>query len=431
MRYSKIKTSFFIRNRTKLIKKLERNSITIINSNDEMPRNGDQYFPYRQNSNLFYLTGIDQEKTSLILNPDNNNKDLREVLFIRRSSSKLEIWEGKKLTPDEAREISGIHTVRWEDEFDAVLAELMTTADNVYLNLPENPKFNPEIIVKEYRFENILRNKYPLHSYKRLAPLLNELRLIKEPEEIELIMKSCEITKEAFIKVSGYVRPEVMEYEIEAEITREYLKRGANGHAFQPIVASGKNACVLHYIKNSHKLKKGDLVLLDFGCEYANYAADCSRTLPMNGKFSPRQKELYDAVLRVFRYAKGIMKKGTTINKLHKQVASCWEEEHIKLGLYTGKDVRNQDKNEPLWSKYYLHGTSHFLGLDVHDVGNKDVVLRSGMVLTCEPGIYIPEERTGIRLENDILITVDGNTDLMENIPIETEEIEMLMNSEN
>ena len=431
MRYTKIKTSLFIRNRARLIKKMGRNSITIINSNDEMPRNGDQYFPYRQNSNLFYLTGIAQEKTSLILYPDNKNIDLREVLFIRRSNSKLEIWEGKKLAPAEAKEISGIATVRWEDEFDAVLSEFMTTTDNVSLNLPESPKFNPEIIVKEYRFANELKNKYPLHSYKRLAPVLNELRLIKEPEEIELMRKSCEITREAFMKVLGHVKPGVMEYEIEAEITCEYLKRGTNGHAFQPIVASGINACVLHYIKNNHKCKNGDLVLLDFGSEYANYAADCSRTLPVNGKFSRRQKELYEATLRVFRFAKSIMKKGTTINKLHKKVTACWEEEHIKLGLYTRQEVKGQDKNEPLWAKYYLHGTSHFLGLDVHDVGNKDTILKPGMVLTCEPGLYIFKENTGIRLENNILITEDGNIDLMENIPIEPDEIEMLMNSES
>ncbi len=430
MRYSKIKSDLFARNRKKLIKRLAANSVVIINSNDEMPRNGDQYFPFRQNSNLFYLSGIVQEKTSLLLYPDNKNKELREVLFIRKSSSKLEIWEGRKLTPDEAKEISGIETIRWEDEFNSIFAELMTAADNIYLNIPENPKFNPEIVVKEYRFESELKKKYPLHTYKRLAPLINELRLIKEPEEIELIRKSCEITRDTFMKVPGHIRAGVAEYEIEAAITYEYLKRGANGHAFHPIVASGANACVLHYIKNNSKLKKGELVLLDFGSEYANYAADCSRTLPVDGKFSRRQKELYNSTLRVFRYARSIMKKGTTINKLHKKVTSCWEEEHIKLGLYTRKDLRNQDKDEPLWGKYYLHGTSHFMGLDVHDVGNKDVELKPGMVLTCEPGIYIPAEKTGIRLENDILITEDGNVDLMDNIPVEPEEIEMLMNAE-
>jgi Xaa-Pro aminopeptidase len=430
MRYSKIKSDLFARNREKLVKRLAANSIVIVNSNDEMPRNGDQYFPFRQNSNLFYLTGIVQEKTSLVLYPDNKNKELREVLFIRKSSSKLEIWEGRKLNPDEAREISGIETIRWADEFNSVLAELMTIADNVYLNIPENPKFNPEIIVKEYRFESELKKKYPLHKYNRLAPLINEMRLIKEPEEIELIRKSCEITRDAFIKVLAHIRAGITEYEIEAVITHEFLKRGAGGHAFQPIVASGANACVLHYIKNNIKLKKGELVLLDFGSEYANYAADCSRTLPVEGRFSRRQKELYNSTLRVFKYARSIMKKGTTINKLHKKVTSCWEEEHIKLGLYTGKDLKKQNKDEPLWGKYYLHGTSHFMGLDVHDVGNKDVELKPGMVLTCEPGIYIPAEKTGIRIENDILITENGNVDLMDSIPVEPEEIEMLMHSE-
>jgi Xaa-Pro aminopeptidase len=430
MRYSKIKSDLFARNRKKLIKRLAANSVVIVNSNDEMPRNGDQYFPFRQNSNLFYLTGIVQEKTSLVLYPDNKNKELREMLFIRKSSSKLEIWEGRKLTPDEAREISGIETIRWEAEFNSVLSELMTVADNVYLNIPENPKFNPEIIVKEYRFESELKKKYPLHTYKRLAPLINEMRLIKEPEEIELIRKSCEITRDAFMKVPAHIRTGITEYEIEALITYEFLRKGAGGHAFQPIVASGANACVLHYIKNNSKLKKGELVLLDFGSEYANYAADCSRTLPVDGKFSRRQKELYNSTLRVFKYARSIMKKGTTINKLHKKVTSFWEEEHVKLGLYTKKDLKKQDKDKPLWGRYYLHGTSHFMGLDVHDTGNKDVELKPGMVLTCEPGIYIPAEKTGIRLEDDILITEDGNVDLLESIPIEPEEIEMLMNSE-
>jgi Xaa-Pro aminopeptidase len=429
MRYSKIETSLFKKNRTKLIRKLDKNSIAIINSNDQMPRCGDQYFPYRQNSNLFYLTGIIQEKTSLILYPGHKNSNLREILFIRRTNSKLEIWEGKKLTIEEAKEISGVSTVKWLDELNNVLSEFMTVAGNVYINLPENPKFNPEVTVKEIRFANELKNKYPLHSYKRLAPIISELRLIKEPEEIELMKKAVDITKEAFIRAVGFVRPGIKEYEIEAEITHEYIKRGSEGHAFQPIVASGKNACILHYIKNNQECKDGDLVLLDFGAEYANYAADCSRTIPVNGKFNRRQKELYGSVLRVFKFARGIMRKGTTINKLHKEVCGLWEEEHIKLGLYTRNEAKNQNKKEPLWAKYYLHGTSHFLGLDAHDVGNKDVKLMPGMILTCEPGIYIPGENTGIRLENDILITEKGNIDLTGEIPVEPDEIESIMNA--
>ena len=429
MRYLPVNNKLYRRNRQKLIKKIQKDSLVIVNSNDKMPRSADQYFPYRQNSNMFYLTGIIQEKTSLILYPDHNNTDSREILFIRKSNSKLEIWEGKKLTIDEAKEISGINTVKWIDEFDTVLSELMTKADNVYLNLPENPKFNPEVVVKELRFANELKSKYPLHCYKRLTPVLNELRLIKEPEEIDLMKKACDITKEAFGRVLGFVKPGVMEYEIEAEITHEFLKKGSDGHAFPPIVASGKNACVLHYIKNNQKCRNGDLVLLDFGAEYANYAADCSRTIPVSGRFSKRQKELYEATLRVFKFAISIMKKGTTINKLHKEVSAYWEEEHIKLGLYTRKEVKSQDKDEPLWTKYYMHGTSHFLGLDAHDAGNRDVVLRAGMILTCEPGIYIPEENTGIRLENDILITEAGNTDLTGDIPIEPDEIESIMNT--
>ena len=429
MKYLPVNNKLYKRNREKLIKKLKKDSLAVLNSNDQMPRSGDQYFPYRQNSDLFYFTGIIQEKTSLILCPDHNNTDLREILFIRKSNRKLEIWEGKKLTLAEAKEISGIKTVKWLDEFDSVLSDLMTKAENVYINLPENPKFNPEVVVKELRFTDELKKKYPLHCYKRLTPILNELRIIKEPEEIELMKKACDITKEAFMRVLRFVKPGVMEYELEAEITHEFLKRGSDGHAFQPIVASGKNACVLHYIKNNQKCKNGDLVLLDFGAEYANYAADCSRTIPVNGKFTTRQRDLYNASLRVFRFAKSIIKPGTTINKLHKKVCDFWQEEHIKLGLYTKKEAKNQEKKEPLWTKYYLHGTSHFLGLDAHDVGNKDVELMPGMVLTCEPGLYIPDENTGIRLENDILITNEGNTDLMEDIPIEADEIEGIINS--
>ncbi len=431
MRYSKIDAGLFKKNRARLISKLDRNSLTIINSSDQMPRNGDQYFPYRQNSNLFYLTGVIQEKTSLILCPGHNNTDLREILFIMRSNSKLEIWEGKKLAQEEAREISGINTVKWLDEFNSVLSDLMTGVDNVYISLPENPKFNPEVIVKELRFANELKGKYPLHCYKRLTPVINELRLVKEPEEIELIKKTCDITKEAFIRLLGFVKPGIMEYEIEAEITHEFLKRGSDGHAFQPIVASGKNACVLHYIKNNQKCMDNDLVLLDFGAEYANYAADCSRTIPISGKFGRRHKELYESTLRVFRFAKSIMKEGTTINKIHNEVCKLWEEEHIKLGLYTSKEAKNRGKEEALWTKYYLHGTSHFLGLDAHDAGSKDVILMPGMVLTCEPGIYIPEEDTGIRLENDILITEEGNIDLTGDIPVEPDEIETLMNTKS
>ncbi len=429
MKYPGINPGLFIKNREKLISRLDKNSIAIIHANYEMPRSGDQYFPYRQNSDLFYLTGINQEKTILVLCPGHYDKELREILFILKSDKKLEIWEGKKLTRDKAGEISGINTVRWADEFDNVLHSLMPAISNVYINISEYPKFNPEVKQKSLRFANELKKKFPLHCYKRLTPGLTELRLVKEKEEIDLIKTACGITKEAFIRALKYVRPGVMEYEIEAEISHEYIRRGATDHAFRPIVASGNNACVLHYIDNNKECRNGDLLLMDFGAEYANYASDCSRTVPINGKFTGRQKELYDATLKVFKFARSLMKPGTTINKLHRRVCECWEEEHIKLKLYTKDEVKNEDKKEPFWSKYYLHGTSHFMGLDVHDVGSKDVELKPGMVLTCEPGIYIFEENTGIRLENDILITEKGNVDLMEDIPIEAQEIEEIMNS--
>lgn len=429
MRYSKIDHRLFIKNREKLDGRIEKNSIAIIHSNDQMPRSGDQYFPFRQNSDLFYLTGINQEQTILILCPGHHDKELREVLFIRKSSKKLEIWEGKKLSRNEATEISGIKTIKWADEFDSILLSLMPLIQNVYINLSEYPKFNPDVKQKNLRFANELKKRFPLHSYKRLTPVLTELRLSKEKEELDLIKTACSITREAFIRTLKFIKPGIMEYGIEAEIVHEYITRGANDYAFQPIVASGSNACVLHYIENNKKCMNGELLLMDFGAEYANYASDCSRTIPVNGKFTKRQKELYEAALRVFKFARSLIIPGTTINKLHKKVCELWQEEHIKLKLYTKNEVRKQDKKEPLWSKYYLHGTSHFMGLDVHDVGGKDVVLKPGMVLTCEPGIYVFEENTGIRIENDILITEKGNVDLMKDIPVEVQEIEDIMNA--
>jgi Xaa-Pro aminopeptidase len=418
-----IPLALFEKNRLRLAHSLKSHSLAILHSNDEMNRSGDQYYPYRQDSDLFYLCGIEQEKSILLLAPDHPDETLHEVLFIRKPDRKLETWEGHKYTLEEARAISGIRTVKYENEFDAVMAALLMYTENVYLNLPELPKFIPELPNRNLRLAHELKLKFPAHKYERLAPLMRDLRTLKSDEEVALIREACHITRDAFLRVLKTVKPGIMEYEVEAEITYEFVRKGARGHAYQPIIASGINACALHYNANSKACADGDLLLMDFGSEYANYAADCTRTIPVNGSFSPRQRDLYNAVLNVFRFACSQMKPGNSINKLHAEVCRRFSQEHIKLGLYTAEDLASQDKENPLYQQYYMHGTSHFLGLDVHDVGSKDVEFRPGMVLTCEPGIYIPAEKTGIRIESNILITHDGNVDLMKDIPLEVADI--------
>ena len=427
MRYSTIKSSLFIKNRKKLYKLLKGNSIAIINSADEMPRNGDQTFPYRQNSDFFYLTGIEQEKSILLICTGCKNPDYKEILFILKPEKTLEIWEGHKLNKEEAKTISGIDNIQYIGSFNDILREIILSSENIYLNRNENPKFETPVPYKDVRFAKEIKEKYPFHNYKRLAPLLTELRLVKEPEEIELIKKACEITTSAFHKVLKFIHSGVKEYEIESEISAEFIRNGAGGHAYQPIVASGKDNCVLHYVSNDKVCKDGDLVLMDFGAEYANYAADTTRTIPVNGKFTLRQKEVYNAVLRVMKKATELIKPGNTINKVNEEVNRLIEQELIILGLAQKSDIENKEKRDTVRMKYFMHGNSHFMGLDVHDVGTKDTVFKPGMVMSCEPGIYIEEEGFGIRLENDILVTEDGQIDLLAEEPIEIEDIERIM----
>jgi Xaa-Pro aminopeptidase len=429
MRYNSIEKEFFVKNRDRLTKELLSNSIALIYGSHQMPRNGDQFFPYRQNSDFFYLTGIEQEKSVLMICNNADVKELQQVLFILKPDKDLEIWEGKKLTKGEAQKISGIKTVKYLEDLEMILHSLICTNHNIYFNTLELPKFKSEVSSRDDDNLSKIKQQYPTHSYQRLAPILQELRLVKSNEEVEIIRKSCSITKDAFLRVLKSVRPDRKEYEIEAEISYEFIRNGASGHAYAPIIAGGINACSLHYLENDCVLKGGDLLLMDFGAEYANYSADLSRTIPINGKFTPRQREAYEATLRVFKFARNLMIPGTTINKFHKKVCRKWEEEHMRLGLYSQKDIENNESENPLWFKYFMHGTSHFLGLDVHDVGTRDTEFKPGMILTCEPGLYIPEEGFGIRIENDILITEDGNIDLMEDIPIEAEDIEHLMKS--
>jgi Xaa-Pro aminopeptidase len=427
MRYQAVPPAFFIDNRRKLTTLLKPNSLAIVHSSDEYPRNGDQCYPFRQNSDMFYLSGLDQEKCILTLCPDHPLENMREIVFTVKTNDTMVTWYGHKYTLDQARDISGVKTVKWLDEFDETLRDLIVRAEFVYLNANENNRFLTEVPSRDLRFAQKLKEGYPVHKYERLAPLVTSLRLQKEAVEIELIRKACDISKKAFERILKAVRPGMMEYEIEAEISYEFIRNGAAGHSFYPIVASGASACVLHYISNDKPLRDGDLVLIDYGAEYANYAADITRTIPVNGKYSPRQKECYNAVLRTMKAAKKLIVAGSTIDKINAEVCRILEKEMIGLGLFTEEDVRNQHADSPLYFKYYMHGNSHFMGMDVHDVGLKQTEIKPGMVFSCEPGLYIREEGIGIRIENDILVTENGPVDLMENIPVEADEIEALM----
>ena len=427
MRYKNINADLFIRNRKKLVNNLKPNSVVIVLSNDESQRNGDQFHPYRQSSDMFYLTGLDQEKCILCLCPDHPTESLREIVFTVQTNDSMVTWYGHKYSLEQAKEVSGATTVKWLDSFDDTVKDLILRSENIYLNTYENARFSCDVASRELRYAKGLKKEFPLHNYERLNPLLTEFRLCKEPEEIEMMQQACDITEKAFRRVLKTTRPGIMEYEVEAEITHEFISNGAGGHAYYPIVASGVNACVLHYIKNDQRLKNGDLILLDFGAEYGNYAADLTRTIPINGKFNKRQKDCYNAVLRVMRKATQLIVPGTTIEQINKDVTKLMEAEMIGLGLFTAKDVKEQNPDSPMYFKYYMHGNSHFLGLDVHDVGTRQVVLKPGMVLSCEPGLYIKEEEIGIRIENDILVSENGPIDLLKNVPIEVEEIEALM----
>lgn len=427
MKYSAIDKNLFIENRKKFVAQLQPQSIAIFHSNDEMPRNGDGTFMFRQQSDLFWLTGIDQEQTILVIAPEHPLPEYREVLFLRKTNEHIAVWEGHKYTKEEGREASGIQNIYWVEDFQSMLAVMMHHSTNVYINLNENDRFSTEVVYRDERKARELRDKYPNHNYQRSGAIMARLRAIKSDAEIKLMQTACDITDKAFRRVLGFVEPGVMEYQIEAEITHEFLWNRANGHAYYPIIASGASACVLHYTENNKVCKDGDVILLDFGAEYANYAADLTRSIPVNGKFTRRQKDVYNAVLRVMRAAIKMLVVGNTIPKYHEEVGRIMEQELIGLGLLKAEEVKKQDPKQPLYKRYFMHGTSHFLGLDVHDIGSRYEPMQAGMVFTCEPGIYIPEEDLGIRIENDILITAKGPVDLMAAIPIEAEEIEELM----
>jgi Xaa-Pro aminopeptidase len=428
MKYIPISSDLFINNRKNFVLRTKSNSIAIFHANDEFPKNGDQTFLFKQNADFFYLTGIDQEQSVLILYPDCPNPLYKEVLFLRQTNEHIAVWEGHKYTKEEARKASGIENVQWLDEYDNILHTIINYATYVYINTNENDRYSHSVPYRDIRMFEQLRQKYPLHKYERSAVILRDLRALKSDIEVELTRTACSITKDAFIRVLKFVRPGIAEYEIEAEITHEFLRQRATGHAYSPIIASGPNANVLHYIDNNQVCRDGDVALFDFGAEYANYNADMTRSIPVNGKFAKRQRQVYDAVLRVMRGAAGLIQAATLLSDYHEEVGKMMSSELIGLKLLDKHDVEKQDTRMPLYKKYFMHGTSHHLGLDVHDFANRYKPFEVGNILTCEPGIYIPHEGLGIRLENDILITRGGNIDLMADIPIEAEEIEEIMN---
>ncbi|HRH02078.1 MAG TPA: aminopeptidase P family protein [Bacteroidia bacterium] len=427
MKYKSIDSKLFSENRLRFAKKLAANSLAVFNSNDIMPTNADGHMGFRQNADLFYLSGIDQEESILLIYPDAKDVAHREILFLKETNEHIAVWEGHKYTKDEATATSGIKTIYWLHEFNTIFKQLMFRVQNVYLNTNEHTRAVIEVETRDARFIHWCRQNFPLHSYHRLAPIMHQLRAIKSKYEIELIQQACNITEKGFRRLLKFIKPGVMEYEIEAELIHEFIRNRSQGFAYGPIIASGGSACVLHYVENNKPCKNGDLILLDVAAEYGNYASDLTRCVPANGKFSKRQKEVYNAVLRVMRAATKMLVVGNTIEKYHVEVGKLMEKELIGLGLLDAKAVAKQDKNKPLYKKYFMHGTSHFLGLDVHDVGDFKRPLEEGMVFTCEPGIYIAEENLGIRIENNILVTKKGPVDLMKNIPIEVDEIERLM----
>jgi Xaa-Pro aminopeptidase len=406
---------------------MKPNSLAIFNANDQFPRAGDQFHAFRQNSNLFYLSGIDQEETMLLVFPGCPREGHEEVLLIKRTNEHIAVWEGHKYTKEEAIAASGIKRVYFLDEAEAVINEMILLADHVYLDINENDRFLSPVEYRELRFAREFRERYPAHDVLRAHPLLKKLRTIKSQPEVDAIQRAVDVTGQAFRRVLGFVRPGVMEYEIEAEITHEFIRNGMTGHGYTPIIGSGKNACVLHYIENKEACQDGDVLLMDFGAEYANYNADLTRSIPVNGKFTPRQRAVYDAVLRVLKGASALLVAGNTLDRYHLEVGKMMTTELLGLGLISQKEVDEETKDKPAYKKYFMHGTSHHLGLDVHDVMFRYAAFENGNVFTCEPGIYIPEENLGIRLENDILITPQGPVDLFANIPIEADEIEALM----
>lgn len=430
MKYHKISSDLFSKNRKKFTSKMENGCLAVFNSNDIYPISADGTMPFQQHRDIFYLSGVDQEESILVLFPQASNPAHREVLFLRETNEHIAIWEGEKLTKQAAFDTSGIKTVYWLQQFQSIFKQLMAEAQGIYFNTNEHLRANTDVETREDRFIKKTKEDYPAHQVHKAAPILHKIRSVKEKTEIELMQEACNITESGFRRLLSFIKPGVWEYEIEAELAHEFLRNRSKGFAYTPIVASGKNACVLHYIENNQQCKDGDVILLDVGAEYANYSSDLTRCVPVNGRFSARQKDVYNAVLHVKNEAQKLLVPGTIMAEYHKQVGVLMEEQLVNLGLISLNDIKNQSPDWPAYKKYFMHGTSHFLGLDTHDVGLWHEPIQAGMVFTCEPGIYIPEEGLGIRLEDDLVVQETGAPfNLMGNIPIEAEAIEDLMNA--
>ena len=428
MKYEQIDNQLFIHNRAKFAKELKPNAIAIFNSNDIVTTGADSTTPFVQHRDIFFLSGIDQEESILLLFPDCKDEKHREVLFLKETNETIAIWEGEKLNEEQAFEVSGIKTVYWLQDFDRIFESLVTVAERIYLNTNEHHRANKEAENREDRFIKKCKAQYPLHEYERSAPIMHKIRSVKHPIEIELMQKACDITEKGVRRLLSFIKPGVMEYNIEAELMHEFLNNRSKGFSYTPIVASGYAACVLHYIENNKECKDGDVILMDFGAEYANYSSDLTRSFPVNGKFTARQKAVYNSVLKVKKGAEKLLVAGTLIGDYHKAVGLLMQEELLTLGLITKEDIKNEDPNWPAYKEYFMHGTSHFIGLDTHDYGLYTEPIKAGMVFTIEPGIYIPEENLGIRLEDNYVIQESGAPiNLMKNIPIEADEIEALM----
>jgi Xaa-Pro aminopeptidase len=429
MKYHLIDRELFVLNRAKFTASMEQKTLAVFNSNDIYPISADGTMPFQQHRDIFYLSGVDQEESMLVLFPAASNPAHREMLFLRETNETIAIWEGEKLTKAKAFETSGIKTVYWLNQFPTIFKQLMAEAQGIYLNTNEHLRANTEVETREDRFIKQVKTDYPAHQVYKSAPILHKIRSIKESVELALMQTACDITDKGFRRVLDFVKPGVWEYEIEAEFAHEFLRNRSQGFAYTPIIASGKNACVLHYIENNKQCQDSDIILLDVGAEYANYSSDLTRCIPVNGRFTPRQKAVYNAVLHVKKEATKLLVPGTIMAEYHKQVGDLMEEQLVNLGLISMDDIKNQDAAWPAYKKYFMHGTSHFLGLDTHDVGLWHEPIQANMVFTVEPGIYIPEEGLGIRLEDDVVVQASGEPhNLMRNIPLEAEEIEELMN---
>ena len=429
MKYHPIDSNLFVKNRKNFMAQMRPKSLAVFNSNDIYPIGADSTMPFQQSRDLFYLSGVDQDKSMLLLFPDAVEEKHREILFLTETNDHIAVWEGEKLTKEKATETTGVKTVYWLKEFDKIFFELMTQAETIYFNTNEHYRANVETETREDRFIKKTKAQFPAHSWAKSNPILQRLRSVKDPIELDIMQQACNITEKGFRRILDFVKPGIWEFEIEAEFMHEFLSNRSRGFAYTPIVASGKNACVLHYVENNQQCKDGELILLDVGAEYANYSSDMSRTIPVSGKFTKRQKEVYNAVNRVKNDATKMLVPGTLWKEYHEEVGKLMTSELLGLGILDKADVKNEDPNWPAYKKYFMHGTSHHIGLDTHDYGILWEPMEANQVFTVEPGIYLPDEGFGIRLEDDVVIQENGEPhNLMRNIPIEADEIEEIMN---